>query len=431
MNKKLFSILLVLLITIDTVPCKNLVSMADATITTITTDSETELLNAVTKLNKNGGVIYINTAVIHISSKKTIQLTGTKSGGIVGMKQSNGAYPIIDFKNARNAGSTARGFTISGSNQYLKFLVVQKAGDNGIWVNGSKNTLDHIIARYNNDTGIQLSDNAASNTLNYCYSYRNIDVKTYGANADGFAPKLGATNTVFNYCFAWDNSDDGWDSYDKEGDYSATVNYLHSACWNNGNPDIFTGKFDYDNKKSLDKNLWTVEQLMASDSSFESNYNARKFSFSKGKIAGMSADQWLKVAQGEMNGNGFKFGSKTTAQSTKVLRKAVFSVAFDHKSKGFDNNNSKGCTGYIANCVSFNNNINYQLPYVFEKWASNWSWNPKKAHQSGQNQGLHYPQNTASATKAAYAVRDKIIANCQANKFADNVNFDDFIRTLV
>lgn len=109
MNKKLFSILLVLLITIDTVPCKNLVSMADATITTITTDSEADLLNAVTKLNKNGGVIYINTAVIHISSKKTIQLTGTKSGGIVGMKQSNGAYPIIDFKKARNAGSTARG----------------------------------------------------------------------------------------------------------------------------------------------------------------------------------------------------------------------------------------------------------------------------------------------------------------------------------
>ena len=431
MNKKLFSILLVLLITIDTVPCKNLVSMADATITTITTDSEADLLNAVTKLNKNGGVIYINTAVIHISSKKTIQLTGTKSGGIVGMKQSNGAYPIIDFKKARNAGSTARGFTISGSNQYLKFLVVQKAGDNGIWVNGSKNTLDHIIARYNNDTGIQLSDNAASNTLNYCYSYRNIDVKTYGANADGFAPKLGATNTVFNYCFAWDNSDDGWDSYDKEGDYSATVNYLHSACWNNGNPDIFTGKYDYDNQKSLDKNLWTIEQLMASDSSYESNYNARKFSISNGKIAGISAEQWLKAAQGEMNGNGFKFGSKTTAQSTEVYRKAVYSVAFDHKSKGFDNNNSRGCTGYIANCVSFNNNINYQLPYVFEKWASNWSWNPKKAHQNDQNQALHYPKDAASATTAAYAVRDKIISNCQANKFADNVNFDDFIKNLV
>ena len=68
-----------------------------------------------------------------------------------------------------------------------------------------------------------------------------------------------------------------------------------------------------------------------------------------------------------MNGNAFKFGSKTTAQSTSVKRTADYSIAFDHKSKGFDNNNSKGCTGYITNCASFNNNINYQLPYTFAK----------------------------------------------------------------
>ena len=35
-------------------------------------------------------------------------------------------------------------------------------------------------------------------------------------DADGFAPKLDAKYTFFNYCFAWDNSDDGWDSFDKE-----------------------------------------------------------------------------------------------------------------------------------------------------------------------------------------------------------------------
>ena len=53
-----------------------------------------------------------------------------------------------------------------------------------------------------------------------------------------------------------------------------------------------------------------------------------------------------------MNGNGFKFGSKTTEQSTNVKRTANYCVAFDHKSKGFDNNNSQGCTGYISNCAS-------------------------------------------------------------------------------
>ena len=430
MNRKLFSFLFVLLLSFDSIQSKNLASFADVTIATITSDSESDLKKAISTLNKKGGIIYINTSVINISSTSTLNLSGKLSGGIVGVKQSDGTYPRIDFKKARKAGSTARGFTISGSNLYMKYLIIENAGDNGIWICGSKNTLEYIITRYNNDTGIQLSDNADSNTLNHCYSYRNIDVATYGANADGFAPKLGATNTKFEYCYAWDNSDDGWDSYDKEGDNSAIVQYLHSACWNNGNPDIFTGKYDYDNGKSLDKKLWTVQDLISSDSSFESNYKNKKFSISNGKINGESASSWLSTAKDKMNGNGFKFGSKTTAKSTSVLRKAVYSVAFDHKSKGFDNNNSQGCTGYIANCVSFNNNINYQLPYTFSKWASNWSWNPITSHQVKQSQGLHYPISPSDATKAFYAIRDKIISNCNSNKFSSSVNFDDTIKNL-
>ena len=312
---KKLSIFFIVMILLDTVPCKNLSSFA-STIATISSDDEKKLLDAVAKLNgsSSGGVIYINTSIIRISSTSTIKLTSKKAGGIIGMKQSNGAYPVIDFKNARNKGSTARGFTISGENQYMKYLIIQNAGDNGIWVNGSKNTLDHIITRYNGDSGI----------------------------ADGFAPKLGATNTVFNYCFAWDNSDDGWDSYDKQGDNSATVDYQHSACWNNGNVDVFTGKYDYDNGAALDKNMRTIQYLISSDSKFESNYNNKKFAISSSaKIYGISASTWIATAENEMNGNGFKFGSKTTEQSTNVKRTANYCVAFDHKSKGFDNNTVK------------------------------------------------------------------------------------------
>ena len=431
MNKKVFSILFLILFTLDSVPCKNLLSFADAAeITTITSDSESKLKSAITTLNKSGGTIYINTPVINVSSTSTLKLSGTTKGGIVGVKQSDGSYPVIDFKKARDAGSTARGFTISGSNLYMKNLVIQNAGDNGIWVSGAKNQLDHLITRYNNDSGIQLSDNADSNYLHHCYSYRNVDVATYGANADGFAPKLGATNTIFEYCYSWDNSDDGWDSYDKEGDNSASVTYKNSACWNNGNPDVFTGKYDYDNGKSLDTNLWTVQQLIASDSSFQSNYKNKKFSISKGKINGISATSWYAKAEEEMNGNGFKFGSKTTAQSTSVKRTADYSIAFDHKSKGFDNNNSKGCTGYITNCASFNNNINYQLPYTFAKWSNNWSWTPKESDQNQQSQTLKTPKDTVAATNAVYAIRDKIISNCANNKFGDSVNFDSTIKGL-
>ena len=424
------AIVLILMIAFDAVPCKNLASFAN-TIATITSDNEKALLDAVAKLNKSGGVIYINTPIVRISSTKTINLSGSIAGGIVGQQQSGSTYPVIDFKPARNNGSTARGFTISGSNKYMKYLIIQNSGDNGIWVSGSKNTLDHIITRYNGDSGIQLSDNAVSNTLNYCYSYRNIDVPTFGANADGFAPKLGASKTVFNYCFAWDNSDDGWDSYDKEGDNSATVSYLHSACWNNGNPQVFTGKYDYDNRWALDKNMRTIQYLMSSDKNFESNFNNRRFAISSNaKINGIRYADWMSKAEGEMNGNGFKFGSKTTQKSASVKRTADYSIAFDHKSKGFDNNNSEKCTGYITNCASFKNNINYQLPYTFAKWSNNWSWNPIKSHQSRQSQTLRTPKDTAAATKAAYAVRDKIFSNCRANKFADSVNFDNVIKGL-
>ena len=82
---------------------------------------------------------------------------------------------------------------------------------------GSKNTLEHIISRYNFDSGFQISDNAISNTLNYCYSYRNIDFPNFGANDSGFFLKPCSSQTVFNYCFSLDNSNKGWDVNDKEG----------------------------------------------------------------------------------------------------------------------------------------------------------------------------------------------------------------------
>jgi len=435
MKSPIISIVFLLTISLDLVQSmfftKNLLSFGtEDEITTITKDDESALREALNTLNNKGGTIYIDTPVINIKKKEKLQLTGSNPGGIVGIKQSNGEYPRIDFKESRDAGAALRAVQITGSNQFVKYLILENSGGNAIYIKGSKNTIDHVIARYNANSGIQLSDGADSNTISYCYSYRNCDVKTYGANADGFAPKLGATNTVFNYCFAWENSDDGWDSFDKEGDNSAVVTYLHSACWNNGNPDIFTGKYDYDNGKALDKNMWTVQQLMSSDSNFESNYKNKKFSIDNGKINGVSANNWVAQANGAMNGNGFKFGSKITAQDPSVIRTAEWSVAFDHKSKGFDNNNSQKCTGYFSNCVSFNNNINYQLPYTFKKWENNSSWGAKSKEQNGMSQTIKTPSNTNSAQKLFYSIRDAIIKAVYANTFPDEVNFDNVIKKL-
>ena len=369
-------------------------------IKTITSNSSSDLTAAIKTLNSSGGKIVIDTPEISVSSN--LKISATKKGAIVGVKQADGTYPVLNFS-GQSYGT--RGITISGSNQIIQNLIVEKAGDNGIWVSGAKNTMEHVIARYNCDSGIQLSDNADGNTLRYCYSYRNCDYKTYGANADGFAPKLGASNTVFEYCYAWDNSDDGWDSYDKSGDKSATVTYLHSACWNNGNTKVFTGEYDKANNFAYGS---TDPDLKIQSSS------------------------WVTSAEGEMNGNGFKFGSKTTEQSPSVVRTADYCIAFDHKSKGFDNNNSQNCTGNITNCVSFQNNINYQLPYTFAKWSNNWSWSPKKSDQEKQSQTLLKPKDTTSATNAVYAVRNKIIEYVYQNKMPDEfgINFDSVINSL-
>ena len=399
-------------------------------ISTITKDDESALCNAIKTLNKSGGTIYINTPVINLSSKCQIQLSGSSGGGLVGMKQSNGQYPSLNFKKARNENIKSPGIKITGSNQFVKYLIIEFAGNKGIWITGYKNTVDHVISRYNDASGIQISHGADSNIINYAYCYRNCDVAGHGGGADGFSPKLTAKNNVFNFCYAWDNSDDGWDAFDKEGDVTNSIVINHSACWNNGNVDIFTGKYDYDNGKPLDKNLWTIEQLIESDKDFENNYNNKKFSYSNGKINGEKAEDWVNSAKTEMNQNGFKFGSSLTPKDPSIIRSCDYCAAFDHRGKGFDNNNSQNCTGYFTNCVSFKNNINYQLPYTFAKWSNNWSWNAIKNEQRNMNEILKTPSNTQSAEKNFYSVRDQIIKTVEENKFPDTINFDNVIKGL-
>ena len=330
---KYISIFYILLISFNTFSSKflenKILSFGDADeITTITKDDETALCEAINTLNKSGGTIYINTPIINISSKCQITLSGSTAGGLIGIKQSDDTYPRLDFTKARKENPGQAGIKISGSNQYVKYLIIDKSAGKGIWITGNKNLIDHVITRYSNASGIQISHGGESNTINYAYAYRNCDVGGYGGGADGFSPKLDAKKSVFNYCYAWDNSDDGWDAYDKEGDVTDYIEINHSACWNNGNVDVFTGKYDYNNGAPLDKNMWTIEMLMESDSNFESNYKNKKFSYENGKINGESAASWANQATKKMNPNGFKFGSAITPKSADIVRKCDFCSAF-------------------------------------------------------------------------------------------------------
>ena len=119
----------------------------------ITEDKESALREAINILNKNGGTIYIDTPVINIKTKDKIKLTSTNPGGIVGIKQANGEYPRIDYKQSRDIGATNRAIEISGSNQFIKYLIIENSGRNGIYILGPKNIIDHVISRYNANSG--------------------------------------------------------------------------------------------------------------------------------------------------------------------------------------------------------------------------------------------------------------------------------------
>ena len=50
--------------------------------------------------------------------------------------------------------------TINGSNQFIKYLIKENVVDKGFWISVGKNAINLVIARYNNDSGIQLSNGA-------------------------------------------------------------------------------------------------------------------------------------------------------------------------------------------------------------------------------------------------------------------------------
>ena len=421
--KNIFIINILFLLSFSSFNSKDIYKIVDI----ISLDNETFFREAIDKINKNGGIIHINTSVINIKENFPIELKGNIPGGIVGIKQFNGEYPRINFEYARNSGSFLS-LTIYGVGKFLKSLIIENSGANGLIISGRNNLIDHIITRYNQYAGIFISNTANNNTFNYCYSYRNCDIKGHGINGNGFFSN-GGSNNNFNYCFSWDNSNNGF-SISSHEISSSTLNFTHSATWNNGNADIFSGKYDYSNGNSLDRNMLTVQHLINSDENFVNNYKKKEFSLENCTINKEPAISWISMTNGRTRGNGFQFGFAYNINVASIQRYADFCVSFDHKGKGFDNNYSKKYIGYFTNCVSFNNYVNYQLPYNFKKWSNNWGWGAIRDDQIDMEKDINKPANINSAIKNFYLIRNNIIKSVFANSFPDNINFNNVILNL-
>ena len=414
-----------LLFSLNLLSCKKFKSFSDDDeIATITSDNEYELLQAINVLNAKGGTIYIDTPVINIVNI-TLAVFGAISGGIIGKRQSNGEYPILSFTN-NLVGKKGSGIAIFGTNKFIEYMIFEHSFTSGVQVFGSNNILDHVISRYNSGSGFLVHGDF--NVLNYCYAYRNFNKDTTLINGDGFSIG-GESNNVFNYCFAWDNSNSGF-NYIRSIN-SSDISYLHSGSWNNGNINVFTGKYDYDNGYPLDKKMWTIQQIIESDGNYVSNYYNKKFSLDDAKIGEYSINQWIASISPRMEGEGFTFGNHNSSQTIEVKRNSFYNVAFNNKAGGLVDNYNHKYNGFFTDCVSFNNYINYKLPfYTLSKWSNNWSWNSKIKEVINGNPILKKPSNANNAQKQFISLRNQITTAVFANMFPDGVNFDTVIQQL-
>ncbi|MEV0398740.1 hypothetical protein [Actinoallomurus sp. NPDC050550] len=202
----------------------------------------TTLTSAITRVTA-GGKIYMRGGTYRYSQTVTVAPgnNGTSSARTE-LSAYPGETPVLDFS-AMSEDPANRGLALNGSYWHVYGIVVEHAGDNGIFVGGSNNVIERTVTAFNHDTGLQISRVASStpkdqwpsnNLVVSAESHDNAD--SGGENADGFAAKLTAgPGNVFRYDVSHNNIDDGWDLYTKTDTGAiGPVTIEDSLSYNNG-----------------------------------------------------------------------------------------------------------------------------------------------------------------------------------------------------
>ncbi|MER6088035.1 silent information regulator protein Sir2 [Streptomyces bluensis] len=187
-----------------------------------TESAPTTLPSAISRIAP-GGTIHLRGGTYRYAQTVTIPAgnNGTSSARTK-LSAYPGETPVLNFS-AQSEDAANRGLAVNGSYWHVSGIVVERAGDNGIFVGGSNNVFERTVTRYNRDTGLQLSRMASStpkdqwpsnNLILSAESHDNAD--SDGEDADGFAAKLTTgPGNVFRYAVSRNNIDDGWDLYTK------------------------------------------------------------------------------------------------------------------------------------------------------------------------------------------------------------------------
>lgn len=185
-----------------------------------------ELLTAITNASA-GDIIYIIEGNYTFNSTINISRNGS-AGSLISIlpHPDNTTRPRFDFSSMSESSSN-RGIQLSGDYWHIKGIDVFGAGDNGMFISGSDNLIEFCTFSECKDSGLQIGNGGANNTVLNCDSYFNADSSL--ENADGFASKLDAgTGNKFIGCRAWQNLDDGWDGYLRGADNITTT---YENCW--------------------------------------------------------------------------------------------------------------------------------------------------------------------------------------------------------
>ncbi|BCY12003.1 cellulose-binding protein [Actinoplanes sp. L3-i22] len=187
-----------------------------------TQSAPTTLTSAITRIAA-GGTIYLRGGTYNYAQTVTIAAGNNgASGSLKTLSAYPGEVPVLNFS-AQTEDSANRGLALNGNYWRLYGLVVERAGDNGIFVGGSNNIVERTVTRFNRDSGLQIS-RIASDTPNAQWPANNLilsseshdNADSDGEDADGFAAKLTVgSGNVFRYAVSHNNIDDGWDLYTK------------------------------------------------------------------------------------------------------------------------------------------------------------------------------------------------------------------------
>ncbi len=192
----------------------------------IVVSTEEALLSAISEAGA-GDVILVKGGTYRFSSTIELENNGEENNRIELRKDaSDDERPTFDFSDMSESSSN-RGVELSGDHWYVYGIDIYQAGDNGMFISGSDNLIEFCTFSENADSGLQIANGGANNTILNCDSYFNADTSL--ENADGFAAKLDVgTGNKFISCRAWNNLDDGWDGYLRGAEDISTT---YENCW--------------------------------------------------------------------------------------------------------------------------------------------------------------------------------------------------------